>query len=56
LGGRCPYDRRCERVSRHPASDGYTSSDACTGNPEDGDAIELSVECERFDEVVAEGG
>jgi hypothetical protein len=26
------------------------------GNDDHGDAIELSVECERFDEVVAEGG
>jgi hypothetical protein len=27
-----------------------------TGKDDHGDAIELSVECERFDEVVAEGG
>ncbi len=29
---------------------------AVTGEDDHGDAIELSVECQRFDEVLAEGG
>jgi hypothetical protein len=37
-----------------PAGNGGTLS--VTGRDDHGDAIELSVECERFDEVVAEGG
>jgi len=37
-----------------PAAKGGTLTVA--GTDDHGDAIELSVECERFDEVVAEGG
>jgi hypothetical protein len=37
-----------------PAGQGGTLTVA--GKDDHGDAIELSVECERFDEVVAEGG
>lgn len=37
-----------------PAGSGGTLTVA--GKDDHGDAIELSVECERFDEVVAEGG
>jgi hypothetical protein len=37
-----------------PAGKGGTLTVA--GKDDHGDAIELSVECERFDEVVAEGG
>jgi hypothetical protein len=37
-----------------PAGRGGTLT--VTGKDDHGDAIELSVECERFDEVVAEGG
>jgi hypothetical protein len=37
-----------------PAGQGGTLTVA--GQDEHGDAIELSVECERFDEVMAEGG
>jgi hypothetical protein len=37
-----------------PAGKGGTLT--VTGQDDHGDAIELSVECERFDEVVAEGG
>ena len=37
-----------------PAGAGGTLT--VTGKDDHGDAIELSVECERFDEVVAEGG
>ncbi len=37
-----------------PAGQGGTL--AVTGVDEHGDAVEISVKCERFDEVVAEGG
>ena len=37
-----------------PAGQGGTLTVA--GKDDHGDAIELSVECKRFDEVVAEGG
>lgn len=37
-----------------PAGNGGTLTVA--GNDDHGDSIELSVECQRFDEVVAEGG
>lgn len=37
-------------------ADGKGGTLTVTGEDDHGDAIELSVECERFDEVVAEGG
>ena len=38
------------------AEAGAESSPPAAGKDDHGDAIDLSVECERFDEVVAEGG